>query len=1596
MVYFITGIILFVCGVIIVLYSPWSQEMLREAVVNKFDGRSGLSISLDEFSLHFPIELELGGLTVASGVDTVVSAHRAEIRASVLPLLQGEFVLSSAELQGIKYFLGAPDSAMYMVIRADSVGLKQASVHLADMGISLPDGAIRGGRVDMTLNTSSTPQDTVASQPTQMRIELGRLRLDDFGYSMRMLPTIDTLSAVMAHAELRKGSIDMLSQKILLDAFSGHHLDARYIAPDAETAAQYAVIPAADSDSEQTQPWIVSIDSIFFDHSHALYTTAGVEPLPGFDAGYIEVSDLDLHLNDFYNQATTVKLSLSIRGKERSGIDLAIDGTLDIDSVALKFNDVRLNTQNGSAVAFQGLLGMGDMVADPTLPLELTLDGGFAPGDLSLAFPAFSPYFKALPPGESVEAEVNVAGTTGHLDINTLDIQINRCVNLVADGYLESFMDPGRLGGRVALRGNIINVRRLKDSFLAPETAKTFAVPPMTIAGNIAMKRGAYNGKITARTGKGKLALDGNFNGNSESYKAQLSANDFPVQSFLPDMGIGAASLSVDAAGHGFDFFSDKTEADVKANVDRIEYQGVVYTDIAATGRVAQGNASINLNSDNPDADLSLDASGNLTGNTYDWTMAVDGRHIDLYALKFATEPSSIEVTANGDATIGPGKNDMKVRLAVNDLFYSRMSGTIALSDIDAHLNSSDSLTDVTINNRDMTAVFNSPENITALAERFGSVGTLLGEQIDRFSINVDTLGKVLPRFALDVRGGTSNLVNDILAPSKMSVRSFYLSADNDSTLTLNCVARRFDTGSMRLDSLYIGAVSVDSLLVVTAGLLNNPGNLDQWHSVDMKGVVRGNRMSLGLHQENLKGDTGYEFGMRATAQKADSTITLSVNPFKPIIGYQNWSVNEDNYISYGLSSGHVDANLHMAGGNSSLAIYTEHVDSVDVHSEHGQEDLIINLGDIHISDWISFNPFAPPVKGDVNANLRINRHENMFVGRGSASIVNFIYGKERVDDFMATFDVAATPSGTIQANADLFVNGTKTITVSGALNDSTLISPMALDLSMIRFPLDAVNPFLPKGTARLRGMLNGKLKISGTDKKPVYNGTFDFDSTAVRLGLTGTDYTFSEVPIVVENSVVRFDDFAIRGCNENPLTVNGTVDISSLENLRMNLALKARDMMIVNSNRASKGADVFGKAYISLDANAHGSMSLLSVNADLKILSETNVTYIIPDATSTLANRSTDDMVKFVNFTDSLAVVRADSLVNNGMAMFLDARLTIEDGSTITVNLSADGKNKAQIQSNGTLTYEMTPLDDGRLTGRLNIDKGFVRYTPPFMSEKNFSFDEGSYVSFNGDMMNPTLNVHATDVLKANVTQTGQNSRLVNFDVSLAVKGTLSDLDVAFDLSTNDDMTVANELESMSPEQRANQAMNMLLYNVYTGPGTKGNASLAGNPLFSFLESQINTWAANNIKGIDISFGIDQYDRTLDGNTSSTMSYSYQVSKSLFNDRFKIVVGGNYSTDANADENFSQNLINDISFEYFLNKQRTMYVRLFRHTGYESILEGEITQTGVGFVYRRKLRRIGDMFLPQSLVRRREERRAKREDLKDNNESTQIQSDTK
>ena len=229
----------------------------------------------------------------------------------------------------------------------------------------------------------------------------------------------------------------------------------------------------------------------------------------------------------------------------------------------------------------------------------------------------------------------------------------------------------------------------------------------------------------------------------------------------------------------------------------------------------------------------------------------------------------------------------------------------------------------------------------------------------------------------------------------------------------------------------------------------------------------------------------------------------------------------------------------------------------------------------------------------------------------------------------------------------------------------------------------------------------------------PIFNGFIDFDSTAVKLGLTGTSYAFSEEKIPVDSNVVKFNSFAIAGLNGNDLHINGTVDARKLSNIGVDLAMQARDMQIVKSDRP-RGASVYGKAFIDLDATVKGNMKLLRVDADLNLLGGTNVTYVMTDAVETLTPQSSSDMVRFIQFSDTAAVAAADSVVQTSMAMLLDARLVISDGTTINVDLSPDGKNRASINGSGNFTYSLTPMNDaGRLTGRYTINSGYVRYTP-------------------------------------------------------------------------------------------------------------------------------------------------------------------------------------------------------------------------------------------------------------------------------------------
>lgn len=1543
--------------VAISLYIPPVQNWVVDFACRQVSKTTGMKIDVGYLRLKFPLNLSVDDvLVIENNGDTMATAENAELRIAMLPLLKGDIALEGLSAKSLFYQLGNSDSVMWLRANIDKADIDNGNMNFGKGTIDVGNALVEGGKVSLMMKDTTvvTPKDTAAVKP--LIIKATSIKLVDIYYNMCMPPTIDTLEAHIGDATLLAGVVDMAHKRIKAQSLSVSGVNAKYLTSPLSVQDSISTQPADSVALDDDEMWTITANTVKLQADNAIYAVSGASPLPGLDLNYLQAHGISIEVSDFYNRGTSIRVPLQhLNATERCGLELKASGTFAMDGKTMDASDFKISTQR-SHISLNARIGIGDLPSDPDLPLGINMRGTISANDAILAFPIYTPMVKALPQPRDINANIIAEGTPARMSINTLKLQFPRVFSISGSGNLTNVTDPVKMGGSVKFNGAVTDPKTVQATLASLKMDSTITIPALQIQGSADYHPGDISGKINLTTGSGQMLADGHWIARKESYRADINLTTFPVNAFMPSLGVGDISGTVHVTGAGYNPMSPKTSLTADVQIDKVIYNGNAYTDASLNARANQGDMNVRLRSDNPNAYLDMNAHARIDSGIIKGSLDGELKDVNLQALGLMTTPCRGRVDIAGKGQYNPKSGDIKADINISDLDWMMDTTRYYTPSLTLRATADHQLTTLDVVTEDLvlrSAIKARWDSIMPAVQR---ITTVLDHQLKAKRSDIIELQRAIPPLDIDLSMGSDNIAGRVLAQSGITLANMNMTMRNDSLLHLNGGVSRLAIGTNVIDSLALHINQHNKYLVYNAKMKNGPGPLAEWADVTVNGFLADDKLAVFADQHNLQGQQGYRIG--AVSTMSDSVLTVKLVPKAPVIAYKNWTLNSDNFLSYNFYNKQIEADLLLQNLPSSLHLFTRPVPNPEAGSS--EKELVISAKEIKIEDWIGISPFAPPMTGMASANIKLHRVNDELVGTLVAGVDNFTYDRQKVGKFGVALKVANNPQRkSLWADGIVWVNDKKTIVLNGALNDSTRTNPFMLDMSMIQFPLSVANPFLPAGTAKLDGNLNGTMRLTGSASKPIINGYLQFDSASVKVNMIGSTYRFSDEKIPVDSNIVRFNNFAINTLNDNPLVINGTADINDLTDVKLGLHLEGNDMLMVNSNRP-KGADIYGKGYMGIKADVKGSMSNLFCNADVALLSGSDVTYVMTSSQSALTSQSTGDMVSFVNFSDSLQVAD-DSKQKPTSSLTLAATLRILPNTSINVDISTDGKNHASISGQGELTYTMSPQNTGRLVGRYTINDGEVKYTPPLMSEKDFKFKEGSFVNFTGDMINPGLNISATDRLKANVTPEGGNSRLVFFDVTISVTGSLDNMKVVFDLSCEDDITIQNELSSMSPEQRANQAMNLLLYGVYTGPGTKANAGLNGNPLYSFLASQLNT-LASNVKFVDISFGIDQYNSTVQGNTSTATNYSYQISKNLLNNRIRIVVGGSYTTDPQADENFAENLVNNISFEYLLNRSGSMYIKLFRHTGYE-IIEGEIISTGVGFVYKRNLNSLRDMF---------------------------------
>ena len=1578
------------------LYIPAVQDFVRGKAVGYASRTLGMDLSVERLRLSFPLRLSVDNTRLTDKGDTLLSCGHLSLEVAVWPLLRKEVAVRSLELAKLAAHYRDSTAGMDLKVAAGQFAVNDCRVGLPAKTVGISRIALTDG--DVFLNTAENAPaekaDSAAALPWQ--IDVGKLTVANLAFGMRTAPAVTDLSVRLPDGEVDSCRVLLDSRQvsvksILLNrggyayltapADAGEKAPDKTAVPDKRTASNKTTVrsKAAPSDKTATQgkaahpdktaaadtassphdaaaddgeapalPWTVRVGSVALNDNSLEYGTLHHRPAAGFDPAFIVLSPLDLSVDSIYNRGADIALRIRrLAFTERSGLSVRnAAGAFAMDSTGISLSGFELATPL-SGIRAEAHAGAGIMRMAPDTPLTADLSASLNTEEIKLLYPQLIP---AALDDRIVRIKLSAAGTLGDIKKAGLDISSPGHIDLAVNGTAKNLLAPQRLEAAARFEGEFRDMAFLLE--MLPDTAlrRRVTIPErLTLRGAADADRGLYSLASTLTADGGQLTLNGRIDPEKQIYDAEVRCDSLPLNRFLPADSLGALDFTLTAGGAGFDPLLPQTRGSVRMQIGRAEYRSHDFGGIELDADLENQHLSGRLSDRDEALRLLLSVSGTLTereqrigvsGNVFDFDLANMGITPEQIGGSFALDADASASDAGG----------MAARLTLDSIVIRSKNRTDRIRRTNVTFGTDTAATRAGLTSGDLTLSFAAPEPLDSLTAAASRSAGVLAQQIRSQHVDMDSLKTVLPDFGLRVSAGRDNILSSFLRTKRIAFSNLDIAGTNCDSLPVSLRMRveKLAYGSIVLDTLTASAVQNGSRLEYALRVANAPGNLDNIALAGVYGHVVRNTGAVNFYQKNRTGREGFRFGVDAAWN--DSLIRASVTPLAPVFGSEPWTVNPGNYLVYRFD-GNLSADLDMTHGDQRFAIHT-------VPETDSLRGIRLDIAGLNIGGALAMLPSAPPVGGVLGAAVTLNTGADSLAVRGDVSVAGLSYDKQRFGD--VGLGVRYAQGREQQADVRLTLDGADVLTARGDYCKERE-SPLDLTASIPGFPLQRADVFLPADMLRLSGILSGKLHAGGTPQRLQLNGGLQFAQTEVRVPMIGTSFRLSSDTIRIDDSRVLFDDFAVTAPNKSPLTIGGYVDLTDFGRITADIALRASDFQFVNVAR-KEGTAVYGKAYLDLDATAKGPLDELVVRGSVALLKNTDINYVMQDSPMDVKERP-QNIVTFVSFRDmdNQSFAEATPTVRiGGMDILLN--VDINDDVQAAVDLSADGSNRIDLQGGGNLTFTMNPLGDVSLSGKYVLSGGTVRYNPPVISQKIFKITPDSYVDWVGNVADPAFNITAVETVRASVSADGQDSRSVNFNISINIRNTLNDLEVSFGLSAPEDLTMQNQLNSLTAEQRANQAMNLLIYNTYTGPGTTAKVSTE-NPLNSFIQKELNQWAQNNLKGVDLSFGIDSYGE--DDPNGQRTDYSYRLSKSLFSNRVRAVIGGKFSTDADPSQNLKENLIDDISLEYMLTKRDNMYLKVFRHTGYESILEGEITETGVGFVIRKKLLRLGDLFKP-------------------------------
>lgn len=1204
---------------------------------------------------------------------------------------------------------------------------------------------------------------------------------------------------------------------------------------------------------------------------------------PGVDIAHMRYSNLRGRISGFCIDETgriTCKIH-ELSCHEKSGFNLLhLEGDIDVGNGGIVANNMVLTTDSTHLEADMQLR-YTSWKSMKYFCDSVYLYANFKPN--TRASMATAAYWAPVLWGTTTAAEIigTVSGPVADLHAQNMVVRIGRGTELIFDG---------RITGLPHIETTTINanLERLSTNYADlnavhyPVRMKPIVLPAilkelgqMDMVASFDGLISDFKASASINSAVGHILAEATLKRNERGvyrYQGEVSSPSISLRRIASNEWVSETGFSINFNGQDFDL--RKMVANVDGRLHNTIFRGTPLSEVALDVEMNRGVAQANVDIAHRLLTLDLNATADLTTRKPFARLDAEIHRADLKALHLWNQEKDslflVSTLLEAEAQIDL---DEESPLESLDADISLLNTHVARNDEEIRLNP----IEISSHRRGLRKMMRLNSEIADAQlsgyYRFADFPLIIRRFFDQYvpvyfnpfqgrKEGVDYAAIADADFSLDMTWRDREAKMPLLLPSVLIAPNTRINCNFNYAQNLKLVATSdsLRLGGMRINDLNMQGNDLSGRFMIDCHADHFAfGSTTLMERMRMQLVATPNRASCGLDWNNSIDSTSGNVSLIMESSPDSNIIRIAQN--RIFIHGTRWNVLADNGILFGRKLLQMD-NLEVRSQEQSLAVDAQ----INGREEDSLAARFINFDLAQIGFLLEGTGCS--VEGRMNGNFNLIHLSSTPLLNADLGIRGLTFNDEVLGDAILLANWNPENSRLeldLESMLAIEAGAYQPLIAQGYIEMGQKDPTLNFDLSLNRFNLQALAPFVRSFSSVLEGQLDGSLSVNGTASKPLIEG-----GLRIHDGLLHVD--FINIPFSVDDSVtikpdkVILDNFAIRDPKGNPVYLNGVLSHEGFKDIRFDVDFKTDNLWIMNTG--AQNSDFYGTIFVGANGQMKGSERGIDILVDAVTKSGSRIYFPI-------SNKRQVKKQGFIRFVDDDPYwdteVHGNQLTDSRKSSGMDYHITLNLNVTPDANVGLPMdfsliKADALVAGQGDLQLSLSSTSDLSILGIYEVSSGNMNLSAMGLVTKAFTLEEGSTIEFRGGIPDAVFDLEAGITQRVNLaTLTGVSSSSDLSSQSIAVRdiikvsGTLESPQIGFDIRLpNADPSVEEEvfsyIDRTDERDMLNQSISLLVSGSFFN-NTASNSTSLENSGYSVLANALGSVVSGMVSFVDVSF---------------------------------------------------------------------------------------------------------------------------------------------